>query len=66
MFVLRAMFWIGAVAVLAPHPAGAQADTAPAQMIENFRAATLAGLARVKAEFAAEDRAQRKTREDSV
>ena len=60
MFLLRAMFWIAAVAVFVPQAPDAigPRNREPAA-IENFRIATLAELNRVKAEFAEDDRARK-------
>jgi hypothetical protein len=60
MFVLRAAFWIAAVAVFAPQPPASalpRTDMSSAA-IERFRMTTLTELRRVKAEFAAETRAR--------
>ncbi len=54
MFLLRAMFWIAAVSVLAPQgPVSGAREGDTSQTIANFRNATIAELLRVKAEFAA-------------
>ncbi len=62
MFLMRAVFWIAMVAVFAPRPPvaeNARASEASAIAIEQFRDRALAELARVKAEFAAQDREAR-------
>ncbi len=65
MFVFRAMFWIAAVALLAPADRhGSESASAPRVMLQFFRTAALAELKRVKAELGSDARAD--LRGDSV
>ena len=51
MFVVRAIFWVGLVALLMPRDPGNEPANATGNLARTFQDSALAALSRVKAEF---------------